>query len=42
MGNVKDGKKPNTNFITLPTKDTGDKEQGSLKINLPTSSKYGK
>lgn len=32
--------KPNTTFSTLPTKPTGDKEQGSLKHPLPTSSKY--
>lgn len=40
MGNVKDGKKPNDNFTTLPTKPTDDKSNGSLKITLPTSKKY--
>lgn len=40
MGKVPDGKKPNDNFTTLPTKPTGDKDNGSLKIDLPTSKKY--
>jgi hypothetical protein len=35
------GNKPNEVFTTLPTKPTDDCEQGSLKIDLPTSSKYG-
>lgn len=32
--------KPNDYFTTLPTKPTDDLNQGSLKVNLPTSSKY--
>lgn len=39
---IKDGKKPNDIFTTLPTKPTNDCDQGSLKIALPTSKKYGK
>lgn len=42
MASIKSGQKSNDNFTTLPTKPTGDKTQGSMKIDLPTSSKYGK
>lgn len=37
---LKSEKKENTTFTTLPTKPTGDREQGSLKIALPNKSKY--
>jgi hypothetical protein len=36
----KDPRGPNTDQSTLPTHP--DNTQGSLKIDLPTSSKYGK
>lgn len=36
---VPDGKKPNDIFTTLPTKSTGDKDNGSLKIDLPSPRK---
>lgn len=38
---MKTFEKPNDNFTTLPTKPTEDRNMGSLKIPLPTSSKYG-
>lgn len=34
--------KKNEIFTTLPTKPTHDKENGSLKVDLPTSKKFGK
>jgi hypothetical protein len=34
--------KPNENFTPLPIKPTDDLTSGSLKINLPSSPKYGK
>lgn len=39
---LKSGKQSNDKYTPLPKKETDDCNQGSLKISLPTSSKYGK
>lgn len=42
MASIKSGQHSNDTFTTLPTKATGDRTEGSLKISLPSPSKKGK
>ena len=42
MAAIKSGQHSNDTFTNLPTKPTGDRTEGSLKISLPSPSKKGK